>query len=216
LGASLTYKRKDLVLDVPLEVWELRPTEDRDHAVSRDPYDIAVLLRLDHRVPDLPVRQVVIVERRGAEPLAIERELRDVGEIDVVEEKNLGHLEVLFMEPLQRLRRYPSLHYLSQAHEQRLAHLVGDVVGATLLVEDCEEEALPEEVESEGRFVRPDEWNLLPVLVDLKDRVEGEGPFEGLLGYVQVGYLREEAEAVALDPHLLFELEVFQLGGHER
>ena len=150
------------------------------------------------------------------EPLAVEGELRDVGQVDVVEEEYLRHLEVLLVEPLQGLGLDPPLHDLAQAHEEGLAHLVGDVVRPCLLVEDAEEEVVPEEVEREGRLEGPDERDRLSVLVHLEHGVEGERPLEGLLGDVQVRDLGEEAEAVPLDPDLLLELEVLQLRGDER
>src|ERR1039457_2595268 len=211
-----TYEGQNLISNISLEVRELDPAEDRHHAVPGHPDDIAVLLRLYDRVPDLPVRQVFVVESRGAEPLAVEGELRDVGQVDVVEEEYLRHLEVLLVEPLQGLGLDPPLHDLAQAHEEGLAHLVGDVVRPALLVEDAEEEALPKEVEGEGCLEGPDDRDGLSVLVHLDHGVEGEGPLEGLRGDVQVRDLGEEAEAVALDPYLLLELEVLQLRGDER
>src|SRR5713226_6239515 len=115
------------------------------------------------------------------------------------------------MELSERLRVYPGLHHLTEAHEYRLAHLVGDVVRPVLLVIHREKEPLIEHVERKGSFVGPGDGDWLsPVPYD-EDRVEGKCPLERPLPGCQVGDLGQQLEILSLDAGLSLDPERLQL-----
>src|SRR5438094_362914 len=103
------------------------------------------------------------------------------------------------------------LDHLSQAHEERLAHLIRDVGRPGLLFIDCQEEPLLEYLERKRRLVGSRNRDDLAPVLHHKDVIEGECPLEDTSRDAEVLDLRREGEVHLFHSGFLFDPECLQL-----